>query len=347
MMTDDRLTRVEEKILSELLAYHASRVFIPAARTNRFHPAGVLQRSRLGSLHSRGRVQTALGVALAATCLALPIALIARLGSRASSAALAATPKPLHYMAGTSGESARDVLAGLATAAAHQPRSAAPSGRYAYIEMAGWGLATQVRGDRTSSTITSGFSESWLAPNGSGWLVSRKLLNSDTPLRGIQSSPVVAHMELPAGMPLLRLSTDPAILARQLATGHPAENGPAERFIALTDLAGREPIPFPVEAVILRDLADIPGLMNSGTVIDRAGRSGVAVSLDSAYSGALTRYTLIFAPRTGRLLGQEQTLIGDSKGLNVRPGSVISYTTFLAAGYVANVSSRPSVANHT
>ena len=54
-----------------------------------------------------------------------------------------------------------------------------------------------------------------------------------------------------------------------------------------------------------------PGLINHGSVIDRAERPGGAISLDSAYTSTrpLTRYTWIFDRHTGKLLGDEETLI--------------------------------------
>jgi hypothetical protein len=81
-------------------------------------------------------------------------------------------------------------------------------------------------------------------------------------------------------------------------------------------------------------------LVNRGSVIDRAGRPGVAVTLDSSYSGLLTRYTWIFDPHTGALLGNEEMLIDPGK-LHVRSGSVIAYTTFLASGSSSSASSPP------
>jgi hypothetical protein len=45
--------------------------------------------------------------------------------------------------------------------------------------------------------------------------------------------------------------------------------------MALTDLARQQPIPAHVESAILRLLAHTPGLINHGSVIDRAGRPGV------------------------------------------------------------------------
>jgi hypothetical protein len=92
-----------------------------------------------------------------------------------------------------------------------------------------------------------------------------------------------------------------------------------------------------VQAAILRLLARIGGLINTGSVVDRDGRPGVAVSLDSAFTGVMTGYTLIFDQQTGDLLDAEQTLIGKPrKDLDVQADSIIAYTTFLASGYVAN-----------
>jgi hypothetical protein len=52
--------------------------------------------------------------------------------------------------------------------------------------------------------------------------------------------------------------------------------------MALTDLARQQPIPAHVESAILRLLAHTPGLINHGSVIDRAGRPGVLRLLASA-----------------------------------------------------------------
>jgi len=82
-------------------------------------------------------------------------------------------------------------------------------------------------------------------------------------------------------------------------------------------------------------------LINSGTVIDRVGRSGVAVSLESAFGGLPTRYTLIFDPSTGGLLGEEETLMGNPGKLAVRSHAVIAYTDFLSSAYVRSDTTRP------
>jgi hypothetical protein len=106
-----------------------------------------------------------------------------------------------------------------------------------------------------------------------------------------------------------------------------------------------QPVPSNVESTILRVLATSPGLINSGTVVDRAGRPGVAVSLDSrnppGVSGPRMRYTLIFSPSTGSLLGEEETLIGNPGKLDVPRGAVLDYTVFLSSSYVDSSPTRP------
>jgi hypothetical protein len=82
-------------------------------------------------------------------------------------------------------------------------------------------------------------------------------------------------------------------------------------------------------------------VINSGTVTDRAGRPGVAVSVDSAGSGQLVRSTLVFAPATGALLEADETLVGDPARSDVRQGAVLAYTTFLATGDVDSATARP------
>lgn len=119
-------------------------------------------------------------------------------------------------------------------------------------------------------------------------------------------------------------------------TGDNLTDGP------LTDLwAQRAPSP-QLQAALLRVLADEPGLVDRGQVVDRAGRHGVAVSVDSAYTGLPTRYTLILDPHTGMLLDYEQTLTTTASKLNVPNPSVIGYTVWLAYGDVNQVGQQPA-----
>jgi len=243
----------------------------------------------------------------------------------------AATPRALAYQAPTA-PTGGDVLADLAAAAGAQPaltRTARTT--YAYVKTVTWQLDPQLPGRTGPSRVLPTLSEKWTAPDGAGRVIT---------VTATRKGSSTADTAVPAGEALPALSTNQAMLSRSLALGAPATDGAARRLIGFAQLASRRPISPRVESAILRLLARIPGLTDAGTVTDRDGRPGIAVSL-ALDTGVDTDYTLIFDERTGMLLGEEETLIGSSKRFNVRPGSVIAYTTLLTSGYVANTTTRP------
>ncbi|HEX3874107.1 MAG TPA: CU044_5270 family protein [Solirubrobacteraceae bacterium] len=255
--------------------------------------------------------------------------------SRTGSAALAATPRPLTYAAGPGAPSASRLLAGLARIAVRQPP--AKGGAYTYVETRGWYLDTRVGGGTAGSALVPQVTQTWRASNGSGRVVTRTAGFLDQGAR--VDDQVFGPGGLVATWGSMRLSTDPRRLAGQLAIGHPLADGPAERFVAVADLAREGPRPPAVQAAVLRVLAEESGLVDRGGVIDRAGRRGVAVSVDSSYSGKPTRYTLIFSPVTGGLLGSEAMLLGDAGRLHVRVPAIVDYTTILASANVPTTGS--------
>lgn len=95
------------------------------------------------------------------------------------------------------------------------------------------------------------------------------------------------------------LPRNPAALRESLSLDFPSRVPEA-----VSDLYRRFAVPRPVRADILRVLAGLPGLRWRGAVTDRAGRPGVAVSLDAADG---MRQVLIFEPRTGELRAGEWT----------------------------------------
>lgn len=302
---------------------------ILATPTSRTHRGG--QRSRSDAI-----LRSVVAVALAATFVVLVVRAV-----NAGSPALAATPTPLAYHLTKDPPSGREVLLGLAASAARQPAMTPASGSYAYVKTAGWYLNTQVSGGQSSSRVVASTTESWLTLNGSGRSITRRIPGDGSRVSPTATGPITSQSTVSGNAPLLQLSTDPTVMAHQLDIAHPTSIGPVERFVSLTDLALQQPIPPGARSAILRVLARSPGLIDSGNVIDRAGRGGVAVSLDSAYSGGPTRYTLILDPHTGSLLGEEETLLGSPGKLNVRPGAVLAYTAFLSSGYVDNAAGRP------
>jgi hypothetical protein len=242
----------------------------------------------------------------------------------------AATPRPLVYNA-PQPPSGRAVLLALSATALRQPAQL-PTARtpYAYVHREQWHLAARKGAESPPGTVAPTETESWLRSDGAG-----RVLSITNKAKGATTH----DLTVAAGNPLPVLSARPAVLAHRFGLGYPAPAG--QQFVAFTDLADSQPISPLVEAAILRLLALDPSVINSGTVTDRDGRHGVAVSLESGYSGAEILYTLVFDQSTGKLLEADQTLTGDPGKLDVQQGSVLAYTTFHDSGYVASTTSRP------
>jgi hypothetical protein len=351
-MSDPRpLTKVQQRLLNEVLAYRDGMPNETAATASEGHRNEASYGERVLRYGGRrGRrswlERPALAGVVLATC-AVAALLLVQVVSGSGSRVLAATPPPLSYHV-DSAQSGRAVLLQLAAVAARQPVPSAPArGPYAYAKSAGWYLNIRVDGAASSSTIVATVTESWTRADGWARILKIRASTDGSRVTEPTGRPVVVDdFTVPAGGrfpdPLLRLSADPTVVAQQLKAGDPPkQTEPVENFLWLTDLSLRQPVPSNVESAILRVLARSPGLINSGTVVDRAGRPGVAVSLESAFGGLLTRYTLIFDPSTGGLLGEEETLIGNPGKLDVRRGAVLSYTAFLSSTYVDNVTTRP------
>jgi hypothetical protein len=243
----------------------------------------------------------------------------------------AATPAPLAYAAPIPPSGAA-VLLVLAGEAARRPASTSASGNpYAYVRRRSWSVANSPAA-RPAPAVHATVTESWLRADGTGRVVT---------VTGTGAGSSRRDQRLRAGRPLPALAGEPAALASQLGLGYPAPAASAGQFAEVADVAARQPVTGPVQATLLGLLSRLPDLVNSGTVVDRAGRPGVAVSLNSSYLRVPARFTLIFNSATGQLEEEDVTLIGGPGNLDVRPGSVVAYTTFLASGRVAGTSAGP------
>ncbi len=257
-------------------------------------------------------------------------------GLPSGSSADAATPSPLQ-LPSAPGQPAKAELLRLAAVASRQP--AVTAGRYHYLKRRAWYLNTAVAGQSVTSQLQPQTVEQWLADDGSGRIVTAR----------DEGGTVDAHrIEKGARTPSAgTLPTDPAALAQQLL-GYPSlgqdnagiPNG-VERVERTVDLLSTDgAVPPALQAALWRVLA-ASQLTNHGVIIDRAGRRGVAFTVDSAYTGLLTRYMLIIDPTTGRLLDYEQVLTKTAGKLNVRVPAVIAYEIFLRAGNVGSDTVRP------
>jgi hypothetical protein len=75
-------------------------------------------------------------------------------------------------------------------------------------------------------------------------------------------------------------------------------------------------------------LADTDGLTDRGEVTDRAGRRGVAFSVDS--DAGATRDIVVFDPATGQLLSYERVVLVSPPRTAVRAPAVVTYVLYLA-----------------
>lgn len=257
-------------------------------------------------------------------------------------AAYAATPERLAELPDTEaaaagldlGQPARELLGVLADRAAASPDQTG-SGPYARVQTTSWSLWSTVDGERVTSEVVAQATTSWAAADGSGRVRNTVVRpGRDRVNRDERVGPGGRAFQWPLGS----LSSDPATLKGQLEAGHPVENGPAERLVAVLDATAEQPMSPKLRAAVLRYLADTPGLTVTGLVLDRQGRPGLAVHVDTDMTGLPERRTVVLDPNDGTVLAAETMLTEDAGALNVPVPSVISYTTFLGARYTPTTS---------
>ena len=241
--------------------------------------------------------------------------------------AYAMTPPLLQYQTTAAAPSGQVLLRQLAVLAERQPPK--PAGRYDYGKTRGWYLDFRVARGSTTGQLDPTFRQQWTAPDGSGRLQEtrsgRTTLNDNFAAGGL-----AGPQEWP---------TDPASLRAELAKSHP-NYGTFEWFTAVGDVWNVQVVSPRLQAGLLRMLADERQLTNAGTVTDRIGRTGVAVSTESRNSGLNTRYTLIFDPNSGMLLDFEQVLLEAGK-LPVKVPATSSYTVWVTTGHVNSLGDLP------
>lgn len=259
--------------------------------------------------------------------------------------ASAATPPMLNYTSAGPVGSAREPLLRAAEAAAAQPTP--PDARYEFVRTASWNLSTTVLGeDRAYSIVRPEVRESWRADDGSGLVVTRVGEPEFASASGREEWEAAGSPQADEGItstefgpdelysrPTDPLSRDAERLGRQLLAG-PAGNNPdveddVESLNAVRELLVTQPVDPALRSALWRVLAGLPRLRSFGVVQDRLGRTGVAVGLDSDFSGLPTSYRLIIDPEAGALLAEEQLLTEDAGALDVPIPSVIGYTTLI------------------
>ncbi|MFG2045518.1 hypothetical protein [Dactylosporangium sp. NPDC048998] len=199
------------------------------------------------------------------------------------------------------------------------------TGKYTFIHTIGWNAVFDDTPDGKSQRIIPSEKWWWRAADGSErdrtTLLPAVYPNEES-YRYYQKHPVQPTgtpaanvLDLPPNpdRAILALPTDPAEIAKKLLTG-----GKPFLFWNVRDWFSSHAVPLATRAEVLRILANTPGVVWRGETTDRAGRKGVAVSLDD--KGA--RHVLIFDPRTGEMLAWDDV---------ERPVDTVAGSTLLLA----------------
>ena len=215
--------------------------------------------------------------------------------------AVGAVPTPLP-IPGT-GRPAREPLKALASRAA-TAGGTPHAGRYTYVHTQSWYADTTGKG----RAATSRDEQLWWKADRTGLQIITVLTEpppsasvseaGSTPQKTTydKSNRLVVNIEKP--------STEPALLAAQLNDVEPVTNGPQSVVRGVVDLYRYHNLTAGQRAAALTALANTDGLTAYDAVVDRLGRSTLAISVDS--DNGATRDTLLFDPTSGRLLSYER-----------------------------------------
>ncbi|MFY1696677.1 MULTISPECIES: hypothetical protein [unclassified Solwaraspora] len=254
-----------------------------------------------------------------------------RPGSTAADPAAAGDPDaPLPLTTGHGVTPARHQLAGIARHVDSQPDLPA-GGRYTYVHLRTWW------GDDPATGLTAGSYDQRL-----WWTGDRSGQETRTDPADPQASPeLVSYRPGTLGVAVPDPSADRTVLAGQLAEEQPLDEGPQAVLRSVVGLYRFHDLSAPHRAAALAVLADTE-LYTHGPVLDRAGRSGVAISATGTMDGTPTRDTIVVDSATGRLLGYERVDLpaGDPDAT----GTVAYYVVFLDSGRVGQLGAEPGAA---
>ncbi|WFE26012.1 hypothetical protein O7623_21990 [Solwaraspora sp. WMMD791] len=234
---------------------------------------------------------------------------------------------PLPLTTGRGVTPARHQLAGIARHVDSQPDLTA-SGRYTYVHLRTWW------GDDPATGLTTGSYDQRL-----WWTGDRSGQETRTDPADPQAPPeLVRYRPGTLGVAVPDPSADRTVLAGQLAEEQPLDEGPQAVLRSVVGLYRFHDLSAPHRAAALAVLADAE-LYTHGPVLDRAGRSGVAISATGTMDGTPTRDTIVVDSATGRLLGYERVdLPADDPDA---AGTLAYYVVFLDSGRVTQLGAEP------
>lgn len=147
------------------------------------------------------------------------------------------------------------------------------------------------------------------------------------------------------------IPADPAEISEWLlAQVTKSSNGfsPAVRSLNLVSEILNDPLATPeLRAALYEAEGRIPGIEYFGKTTDAIGRPGIAIGAESANSGAPTRYSLIFDPKTSRVLATEETMLEPPAAFPYEKTPVLSAAKlFIESGGASSPGEKPLAKSH-
>lgn len=244
----------------------------------------------------------------------------------------APTPPLLTFVALNEPASAAEILDGLAQRAQEQPDDRG-SGRYEYVHTRGWYLSTKQMVDGTvlSSRIEPAERELWVAADGSGRIEETR--------NGTETDFSSDFGPGELGAMTIEDASSVQELEERLLADHQGRTA-GQWFVAIGDIWRQQSVSPQLQSALLSILAEQNGIDVLGTVEDRAGRPGIAVSTIAERRD--TQYVLILDADTGDVLDFETiALAPHAAPAPVTPPATISYTLWLDSGRTDSTTERP------
>jgi hypothetical protein len=273
-----------------------------------------------------------LAAAATATAAAVAYTVVDPFGT-ASQPALALTPAPLVYH--PSNRPAADVLQDIANRVAHLPDNRPAPWKTEHFVWDSWSLSTRIDNIQVTSAVIPEHRETWQKPDGSvRWKSSTlppEFQSSDQRKIWEDAGALGRSPQESTGSGDASILTEPPStvegMRAWLANGQ--RMGPGLLYEVVPERFQDHVFSPAQRAALLRVIADAKGIVYTGKIKDRAGRTGEAFSLTGRFGGLPNKRTLIFDPRTGNLLADEEQILDNAGKLNVKPYSVIGYMTFV------------------
>jgi hypothetical protein len=222
---------------------------------------------------------------------------------------------------------ASPALLQLAAVASTQPSPAVPAGSFVYMR-------SRVRATSTDVDLTTGGTkmvvvtsrrETWIATDGSGLILERPVQPVSGPSKRISAAP--GELRFPS---LDQFPTEPEALLDEIMARPGFLDDPADDFEVLSGIGAllRDAyVDPPHRRALFLIVESIDGIDVVEGYRDPLGRPGTALSLRNGDRSV----TLVFEPRTSRLLEEDET----------HEGGAFSEATYLETGIVSAIGKRP------